>query len=98
LMLYVKNMVFLDGAISRLAPDLDILAEISSISLMFAERHGERLGQELGIDHTSIEFDFDSLKAGLGVESSVNRLTYRELQQRRELIQKRMRDHVTSAG
>lgn len=96
LMLYVKNMVFLDGAIARLAPDLDILAEISSISLMFAERHGERLGQELGIDHTSIEFDFDSVKAGLGVESSVNRLTYRELQQRRELIQKRMREHVGS--
>ena len=29
LMLYVKNMVFLDGAIARLAPDLDILAEIA---------------------------------------------------------------------
>ena len=29
LMLYVKNMVFLDGAIARLAPDLDLLAEIA---------------------------------------------------------------------
>ncbi|MEZ5295850.1 MAG: AarF/UbiB family protein [Ilumatobacteraceae bacterium] len=33
LMLYVKNMVFLDGAIARLAPDLDLLAEITSISM-----------------------------------------------------------------
>ena len=33
LMLYVKNMVFLDGAIARLAPDLDLLAEIASISM-----------------------------------------------------------------
>jgi ubiquinone biosynthesis protein len=94
LMLYVKNMVFLDGAIARLAPDLDILAEIATISMMFAERHGERLSQELGIDHTAVEIDLDGVKAGFGLDSSVNQLTYRELQERRELIQKRMREHV----
>ena len=33
LMLYVKNLMFLDGAIARLAPDLDILAEIANISM-----------------------------------------------------------------
>ena len=37
LMLYVKNMVFLDGAIARLAPDLDLLGEIANISMMFAQ-------------------------------------------------------------
>ena len=45
LMLYVKNMVFLDGAIARLAPDLDILAEVANISMVFAQKHGERLGR-----------------------------------------------------
>ena len=56
LMLYVKNMVFLDGAIARLAPDLDLLAEIATISLLFTARHGERLGRELGIDpNTGLE-------------------------------------------
>ncbi len=94
LMLYVKNMVFLDGAIARLAPDLDLLAEIGTISMIFAQRHGERLGQELGIDATAVEIDLDSVKAGFGLESGVDRLTYRELQERRALIQKRMRDHV----
>ena len=93
LMLYVKNMVFLDGAIARLAPDLDILAEIANISMLFAQRHGERLGRELGIDHNTIEINLDGVKAGFGLESSADRLTYRELQQRRELIQKRMRSH-----
>ncbi len=44
LMLYVKNLVFLDGAIARLAPDLDILGEIANISVMFAQRHGAQLG------------------------------------------------------
>ena len=94
LMLYVKNMVFLDGAMARLAPDLDLLGEIAKISLMFAERHGERIGRELGIDHTTVEIDMEGVKAGFGVDSSTERLTYRELQARRELIQKRMRDHV----
>lgn len=94
LMLYVKNMVFLDGAIARLAPDLDILAELASISMTFAERHGERIGRELGFAPDAYEVNLDSVKASLGLDASVNRLTYRELQQRRDLINKRMRDHV----
>jgi ubiquinone biosynthesis protein len=95
LMLYVKNMVFLDGAMARLAPDLDLLGEIANISMMFAERHGERLGKELGIDPTSIELNMDGVKAGFGVESDTEQLTYRELRERRELIQKRMREQVS---
>ena len=94
LMLYVKNMVFLDGAMARLAPDLDLLAEIANISMLFAERHGEQLGRELGIDQTTLELNMDGVKAGFGVDSSTEQLTYRELQSRRALIQKRMRDHV----
>ena len=72
LMLYVKNMVFLDGAIARLAPDLDILAEIANISMLFAQRHGERLGAELGIDHNAIEINLDGVKASFGLESSAD--------------------------
>jgi ubiquinone biosynthesis protein len=94
LMLYVKNMVFLDGAIAKLAPDLDLLAEVANISMLFAQRHGERLGRELGIDHTSVEINLDSVKASLGVDASTNSMTYRDLQKRRQLIQKRMREHV----
>ena len=36
----------------------------------------------------------DGVKASFGVENDTDALTYRELQARRELIQKRMRDHV----
>ncbi|MDX2378380.1 MAG: AarF/UbiB family protein [Acidimicrobiia bacterium] len=97
LMLYVKNMVFLDGAIARLAPDLDLLAEVTNISMMFAEKHGEQLGRELGMDPREVELDLDGVKAGFGLESSVETLTYRDLQRRRELIQKRMREHVESS-
>ncbi len=96
LMLYVKNMVFLDGAISRLAPDLDIIGELTNISMTFMARHGARLSQELGVDAESVEINLDSVKASLGLDNSTDSLTYRELQQRRDLIQKRMRDHITS--
>ena len=80
LMLYVKNMVFLDGAIATLAPDLDLLAEIAYISLYFAQTHGERLGAELGVDVRTIEIDLDGVKAGFGVAPETESLTYRELQ------------------
>jgi ubiquinone biosynthesis protein len=93
-MLYVKNMVFLDGAISRLAPDLDIIAELTTISMTFMQRHGARLSQELGVDMSTIEVDMGSLKQGLGVDASTESMTYRQLQERRDLIQKRMRDHL----
>jgi ubiquinone biosynthesis protein len=95
LMLYVKNMVFLDGAIATLAPDLDLLAEIAYISLYFAQRHGERLGAELGVDVRTIEIDLDGVKAGFGVAPETESLTYRELQARRELIGKRMRERAS---
>jgi ubiquinone biosynthesis protein len=96
LMLYVKNLMFLDGAIARLAPDLDILAEIANISMQFATRHGERLGQELGVDPRSVEMNFDGVKASFGLDAGADSLTYRDLQKRRELINKRMREHVKS--
>ena len=91
LMLYVKNMVFLDGAIARLAPDLDILAEITNISMLFAARHGEQLGRDLGFDPFSVRIDLDGFKQSMGIDPGVSRLTHRDLQARRALIQQRMR-------
>lgn len=93
LMLYVKNLVFLDGAIAKLAPDLDLLGEIASISMTFAQRHGERLATELGGD-TRFEIDMTGVRASMGLDASVEQITYRDLQKRREIINKRMRDHV----
>jgi len=96
LMLYVKNMVFLDGAIARLAPELDLLAEVTNISMVFTQRHGDKLLRDLGMDASHVTVDLDSVKAGFGVDLDTERLTYRELQERRALIQRRMRSHVES--
>ena len=78
------------------APELDLIGEVANISMLFASKHGERLGRELGIDPTAVEFDMDGVKKSMGLDSSVNSLTYKELQERRTLIQKRKQDHVES--
>ena len=90
LMLFVKNMMFLDGAIARLAPDLDILGEIQQVHTEIAHRHGARMAAELGIDpKTAAQFDMDAIKAAMGVPD-VEKLTYREVQERREIVRKRL--------
>jgi ubiquinone biosynthesis protein len=90
LMLFVKNMMFLDGAIARLAPDLDILEEVQKVHMEISARHGVRLAKELGIDPAiAAQFDMDAVKAAMGVPD-VERLTYREVQERREVIRRRL--------
>lgn len=90
LMLFIKNMVFLDGAIASLAPDLDIFSEIATISLYFAERHGDRIAAEIGMEADAWDMDLTGVKAGFGVNpDQVSSLTYRDLQERREMIRER---------
>jgi ubiquinone biosynthesis protein len=84
-------MVFLDGAIARLAPDLDLFAEIAHVAGYFASTHGERLAREVGMDPAVYEFDEDSVRAAFGVDDSVESMTYRQLQERRQLIRSRLR-------
>jgi ubiquinone biosynthesis protein len=89
LMLYVKNLLFLDGAIAALAPDLDIISEVTAISMRFAEKYGATLASQLGVAEVNV--DMTGFKASLGLDSDVDGITYAELQKRRELITKRMR-------
>ncbi len=93
LLLFVKNMVFLDGAIAALAPDLDLLAEVQNIALYFAQNHGMRLAAEVGIDPTSWQLDMDGVRGSFGVDPTVESLTYRELTERRAIIRERMEKH-----
>jgi ubiquinone biosynthesis protein len=90
LMLLVKNLLFLDGSIATLAPDLDILGELEAVHTEIAVRHGERLAAEMGIDLSDATFDPDAVKAAMMVDPSVERLTYRDVQQRRETIRRNL--------
>jgi ubiquinone biosynthesis protein len=90
LMLFVKNMVFIDGAIANLAPDLDLFDEVAQISLYFASHHGDRIAADVGIDPRTIELDMEGVRAGFGVDGSIERLTHRDLQARRETMRRRL--------
>lgn len=91
LMLYVKNLVFLDGAIAMLAPDLDIVTEVAALSTHLATTHGARFASELGISTDDFAVDETAIRASFGiVDDDVESVTYRELQQRRELIRRRL--------
>ena len=97
LMLFVKDMLFLDGALATLAPDLDLFAEITHVATYMATRHGERIASDVGIDPRDREIDLDGMKASMGLTGDVQGITHRELQERRQLIQKRMQERKKKA-
>jgi ubiquinone biosynthesis protein len=86
LMLFVKNLVFLDGAITHLAPDLDLFGEIAEISVYFATRHGDQIAAEVGIDPRNVDLDLTGVKASFGVTESTETLTHRDLRARRAIL------------
>ena len=91
LMLYVKNLVFLDGAIAVLAPDLDLVAEVASLSSGLATAHGERFATELGVSADGFVVDEAAIRASFGiVDDSTEGVTYSELRRRRETIRRRL--------
>ena len=80
LMLFVKNLMFLDGAIATLAPDLDLFAEVEAIALLFAAKHGERIMAQLGLEQAEDWApDMTGIKSGFGVDASTEGLTHREI-------------------
>jgi ubiquinone biosynthesis protein len=94
LMLFVKNLMFLDGSIASLAPDLDLFAEVEAIALMFATKHGERIMTQLGLEQQADWApDLTSLKAGFGLDESHQSLTHREIQERRAQVREKFEGH-----
>ncbi len=93
LMLFVKNLVFLDGAIATLAPDLDLFAEITDIAMYFTTRHGERIAAEVGLAEGEWQLDLDGVKGGFGIDvEETPTLSHRDLQARRRTISAKFRD------
>jgi ubiquinone biosynthesis protein len=89
LMLFVKDILFLDGAVASFAPDVDLLGEVAGIATYFAARHGGRISEEIGIDPRETDLDLNGVRASLGVSADTERISYRELQARREELRKK---------
>jgi ubiquinone biosynthesis protein len=92
LMLFVKNMIFLDGAIASLAPDLDLFAEMTRIYAWFASTHGERIARDIGFDPRARALDLTGVKASMGLEAGVESVSHEELQRRRAAINEKLRE------
>ena len=73
-----------------LAPNLDLFAEITQLATYFTSKYGEKFAQEIGVDLRQTPVDLLGVKESLGLDPSIDTLTYKELVERRELIRKRM--------
>lgn len=90
LMLFVKNLVFLDGAIATLAPDLDLFGEIAAIALYFSQRHGQQIATEAGLGPNSWDLDLSVFQESVGIDPEAGGvITHRELQERRREVRER---------
>ena len=93
LMLFVKDLLFVDGSLATLAPDVDLFAEVAEIAAYFSTRYGDRIAHDIGIDPRQHPLEISAVRAAVGVSEDVDELTYRDLQARRELIRRRMEEH-----
>jgi ubiquinone biosynthesis protein len=98
LMLFVKNMLFLSSVIGTMASDVDLFAEITHISMYFAEKHGARIAAEVGIDPREYKPDLAGMKASMGIVDDRETITMRELEERRRIIRERMQHHRTATS
>ena len=90
-MLYMKNLLFVDNAIATLAPDLNLFGEVGRIYGYFVQNHSDQILKDVGLDPRSVSIDLDGVRRQLGVEDDVENLSHRDLQERRRVVQERLR-------
>ncbi len=90
LMLYVKGMLFFDGAIAVLAPELNLFDEVAGIYAYFITTHGERIARDIGFDPRDHALDLGMLRDSLGLDPDADSFTHAELQERRDAIRERV--------
>jgi ubiquinone biosynthesis protein len=95
LMLFVKDLLFLDGAVATLAPGIDLLGEVAQIATYFFERYGERIASDVGLDPRTVPIDLDGLRSSIGLSSETEQFTYRDLQERRDAVRKKFERRET---
>ncbi len=90
LMLFVKDLLFLDGAMATMAPDVDLIAEIMKVVMYFHVRHGEQIARDIGVPlEEQPTVDVDAIRASFGFAETPGPVTHRELARRRQVIRDR---------
>ena len=92
LMLFMKDFLFIDAAMTTLAPDLDVVAEMLHISQYFLEPRGPDPA-EIGLDPRAIALDPAAWATSIGVEAPEGGellVTHRDIQRQRQEVRQRM--------
>jgi hypothetical protein len=93
LFLYLKGMIYLNGAISALAADVNILASLGDVFSYFSTTHGDIFANQFGVDLGTIDFDStmrSQLEADLGVTTN-GTISYREVSELQAQRRRQMR-------
>ncbi len=83
LMLWAKNVVFIDAAIGEIAPECDVLGVLGEVAMRFVLEHGQALAVQLGRE---VEVSPQAIRTSLGIDAGTESMTWEELSQRRALI------------
>ncbi|MFN8545229.1 MAG: AarF/UbiB family protein [Candidatus Binatia bacterium] len=90
LMLYVKGMLFFDSAMTHMAPEVNLFEQLVRVYGYFAERHGDQIHRDVGIDPRLMPVDLEGVRRAMRLEGDVTSLTQREVNERRQAIQRRL--------
>jgi ubiquinone biosynthesis protein len=90
--LYLKDVMFVDAAIGSLAPDLNLLAEFTFISAYFASTYGTQIAEQLGIDPALATFDPEALLTAVGMDPTQESLTPRQIRAQRAEVSEKIAD------
>lgn len=88
--LYLKDVMFVDAAIGNLAPDLNLLAEFTFISAYFGATYGDRIANQLGIDPAQATFDPAALLEAVGMDPTQSSLTPRQIREHRAAVSEKL--------
>ena len=90
LVLFMKDMMFLDGAMATLAPELNILSELTFLIDHFTTQHGARIAEEIGIDLNTLDIDLSDLETMMS--AGADGFTYNDIQDRRLQMRSKMQE------
>lgn len=93
LMLWGKNLAFLDAAIGRLCPERDLVELVAKSLGAFAGRHGAKLAKDVS---GGFRIDRGVIEAAVGADGG--RLSWSEMRERRKTILERQRRHDRRRG
>ena len=83
LFLFVRGILYLNGALAALGSDIDLSTAFGNAALHMADRHGDQLAEETGVDVEQMRLDAaDSrrrMREELGLGDEVEHITFKDV-------------------